>query len=374
MTSKAAWEPEHEQVFVDFCVEQKMLGNQPEMQHILEAFKEMKGVRFTKDQLMNRWDTMIKQWKIWCRLVQRKDMKWDLHTNTFGASDQEWANYLEMNLEAGQYRCNPPLFLKKLEIIFAGINLDGEGTSSGSKMKQLCEHHDEENDNGYKSKLSASDIAIRRRFKWPPSSHAIFVDVCFQESIKGTTPTRRNQRYTKEAWKMILEEINRITGVGYTHKQLESHFERTRTSWKNWCKTIASPIMKWDANTRKFGATEEDWDTYLKVNKKAAVFRWRHIPHADKLATIFKGRIEPGKTKTRRYRKRVIDHHSESPQLHDHQPAPSSVVVYTNEPVTGSDNRADDAEPTPLIRSDSEDVVETVTSLCDVLNTMHVSF
>ncbi|CAE5989742.1 unnamed protein product [Arabidopsis arenosa] len=296
-----------------------MLGNQPEMQPILEAFKEMKGVRFTIDQLMNHWDTMIKQWEIWCRLVQCIYMKWDPHTNTFGASDQEWANYLEMNPEAGQYRCNPPLFLKKLEIIFAGINLDGEGTSSGSKMKQLCEHRDEVNDTGYKSKLSASDIAILRRFKWPPSSHAIFVDVCFQEYLKGNRPIRRNQIYTKEAWKMILEEINRITGLRYTHKQLENHFDLTRKSWKNWCKTIASPIMKWDANTRKFGATEEDWDKYLKVNKKAGVFKRRHIPHVDKLATIFK-----------------------------------ELVVYPNEPGTGSDNRADDAEPTPLIRSDSD--------------------
>ncbi|KAG7584378.1 Myb/SANT-like domain [Arabidopsis suecica] len=305
MTSKAAWEPEHKQEFVDLCVEQKMLGNQPEMQPILEAFKEMKGVRFTIDQLKNHWDTMIKQWKIWCRLVQCKDMKWDPHTNTFGASDQEWANYLEVNPEARQYRCNPPLFLKKLEIIFAGINLDGEGTSSGNKMIQICEDRDEENDIGYKANLSASDIAIGRGYKWPPSSHAIFVDLCFQESIKGTTPTRRNQLYTKEAWEMILEIINRTTGVGYTHKQLKNHFELTRKAWRHWCQTIASPIMKWDANTRKFGATEEDWDKYLKVNKKAAVIRWRHIPHADKLATIFKGRIEPGKTKTRRYRKKI---------------------------------------------------------------------
>ncbi|CAE6075143.1 unnamed protein product [Arabidopsis arenosa] len=174
-------------------------------------------------------------------------------------------------------------------------------------MMQICEHRDEENDtgSGYVAKLSVSDIAIRRRYKWPPSSHAIFVDVCVQESFKGNRPIRRNQLYTKEAWKMILEIINRITGLGYTHKQLKNHFERTRKAWRHWCQTIASPIMKWDANTRKFGATEEDWDKYLKVNKKAAVFRWRHIPQADKLETIFKGRIEPGKTKTRRYRKKI---------------------------------------------------------------------
>ncbi|AEC06858.1 Myb/SANT-like DNA-binding domain protein [Arabidopsis thaliana] len=362
MTSKAAWEPEHDEVFVDLCVEQKMLGNQPEMQHILEAFQEM-GVRFTIDQLINHWDTMIKQWKIWCRLVQCKDIKWDSLTNTFGATDQEWANYLEVNPEAGQYRCNPPLFLEKLEIIFAGMNLDGEGTSSGSKMKQICEHRDEENVTGYVPRLSASDIATRRHYKWSPSSHAIVVDTCFQESLKGIRPIKRNHLFTKESWKMILEKINRITGLGYTHKQLENHFTRTRTSWKHWCETIASPIMKWDANTRKFGATEEDWDKYLMINKRARVFKRRHIPHADKLATIFKGRIEPGKTKTRRYRKRVIDHHSESPQLHDHQPTPSSVVVNTNEPVKGSDDRAEDGnvEPTSLIRSDSEDVAETVT-------------
>jgi len=98
MTSKAAWEPEHDEVFVDLCVEQKMLGNQPGTQHILKPFLQRTGARFTRNQLKNHWDTMIKQWKIWCRLVQCKDIKWDSLTNTFGATDQEWANYLEVQI------------------------------------------------------------------------------------------------------------------------------------------------------------------------------------------------------------------------------------------------------------------------------------
>jgi hypothetical protein len=81
---------------VDLCVEQKMLGNQPGTQHILKPFLQRTGARFTRNQLKNHWDTMIKQWKIWCRLVQCSDMQWDPQTNTFGANDQDWANYLHV--------------------------------------------------------------------------------------------------------------------------------------------------------------------------------------------------------------------------------------------------------------------------------------
>lgn len=96
MKPKAAWDPEFHRIFVDLCVEQKLLENKPGTQHILDPFQEKTGTRFNKKQLKNHWDTMVKQWKIWSRLVQCSDMKWDPETNTFGASDEEWANYLQV--------------------------------------------------------------------------------------------------------------------------------------------------------------------------------------------------------------------------------------------------------------------------------------
>ncbi|XP_010490413.1 PREDICTED: L10-interacting MYB domain-containing protein-like [Camelina sativa] len=376
MTSGAAWEPVHHRVFVDLCVVQKISGNPPRMQQILEVFQETTGTRFTVDELINHWDTMVKQWKIWCKLVQSRDMKWDSLTNTFGASDQEWANYLQVNPEAEQYRCNPPLFLKKLDVIFEGTNLDGEGNSNRS---QGCEHLDKVNDAGVEAILTASNILDRRRHrrtKWTSSAHAIFVNLCYQEYLKGRRPVKYAGVYPKETWNMMQETINRSAkGVGYTVVQIKRHWDVTRRTWKQWCQTIDSPIMKWDANTRTFGATHEDWNTYLKVNKNdiAKAFRRKNIPHADKLATIFKGDVEPKKVKSAR---RVIDHQSESSQIHQ-EPVPSStVVIYTNEPViTGREDRAEgddeNDEPTELLsRSDSEDEdVESVNPGSQSFNT-----
>ncbi|XP_010486779.1 PREDICTED: L10-interacting MYB domain-containing protein-like [Camelina sativa] len=354
---KATWEPEYHRVFVDLCLEQKMLGNQPGTQHILKPFQQRTGARFTRKQLKNHWDTMIKQWKIWCRLVQCSDMKWDPVTNMFGASDQDWSNYLQVNPEAGQYRLNPPLFLKKLEVIFEDSNFDDEVTP-GWKRKRVCKHRGEEYDTGdddeeeeeREDKQSASNFTSpQSKGYWSPSSHELFVDLLFQEALKGNRP---DSHYPKETWKMMLETINHNTGKSFTRPQLKNHWDCTRKGWKIWCQVIGDPMMKWDADTRTFGATDEDWKSYLKVNHRAAVFRRKHILHADKLATIFKGLIEPGKAYFRHYRRRVGDnhHHPESPQLHD--PTPLS-TLYTNEPVTVSEDRADnddddddDDEPT----------------------------
>lgn len=353
MMPKAAWEPEYHRVFVDLCVEQKMLGNQPGTQHILKPFLQRTGARFTRNQLKNHWDTMIKQWKIWCRLVQCSDMQWDPQTNTFGANDQDWANYLHVNPEAGQYRLNPPSFLEKLELIFEDSNLDDEGTS-GSKRKRIAKHRDEDNDDtgDEEDTQSASNFSSpQSKGYWSPSSHELFVDLLFQEALKGNRP---DSHYPKETWKMILETINQNTGKSFTRPQLKNHWDCTRKSWKIWCQVIGAPVMKWDATSRTFGATDEDWKNYLKENHRAAPFRRKQLPHADKLATIFKGLIEPGKAYFRSYRRRVLDHHSESPQLHD--PTPLS-TLYTNEPVSGSeggadedDNDDDDEQPTPQHR------------------------
>ncbi|CAL9220382.1 unnamed protein product [Arabidopsis halleri] len=338
MPPKPVWEHEHHKVFVDLCKEQKMLGNKPGLPHILIPFQQKTGTMLTKSQLKNHWDTMVKQWKIWCRLVQCSDMKWDPQTKTFGASDQDWANYLQVNPDARQYRLNPPSLLKDLEFIFEASNVEG---TSGSKRKRICKHPDEENDTGDEDTQSASNISTPQpKAYWSAYSHELFVNLLFQESLKENRPstTRRNSHYPKETWNMMVESFNQKTGLGYTRKQLKNRYTVTREAWMLWCQAIGSPLMKWDANTRTFGASDEEWKNYLKENEKAAPCRRNHIRHADKLAIIFKGRIEPGKAVFRPYRKRVINHHSEAP----HDPAPSS-ALYTNEPeVTGSEGGSDD--------------------------------
>ncbi|EOA33070.1 hypothetical protein CARUB_v10016407mg [Capsella rubella] len=363
---RASWQPEYHKIFVELCVEHKGSGHLPGMQHLLTTFVEKTGARFTINQLKNHYDTMLKQWKVWLRLIQCRDMKWDPQTKTFGATDQDWANYIQVNREAQPYwKKSPPLFLEELEIIFEGVNLYGEGTSSDSRKRE----RDEGNDAGDEASLSAPSIGHPRTL-WSSTSHDIFVDLLFQESSKIRKPTRLHETYPKETWDKMVDAINLETGASFTRGQLKNRWAVTRQEWRYWCQAIGAPILKWDSNTEKFGATDEDWENFLKLNSKAAMFRWKTIPHAKKLATIFKGRVEPGNTQVRSYRRRVMNHSYEAPQLHE--PAPSS-AVNTQEPVTGGrDDRAGknvdkDHEPIEVVVLDSED--ETETPVCHRFNT-----
>lgn len=97
------WESDYHRVFLDLCIEQTMLGNKPGThfskegwRNILKSFREETGATYDRMQLKNHWDTMSRQWKIWRKLVQTSYMNWDPETNTFGASDEEWAYYLRV--------------------------------------------------------------------------------------------------------------------------------------------------------------------------------------------------------------------------------------------------------------------------------------
>lgn len=369
MKGKAAWEPEYHRVFVELCVEQKLRGNKPGTQHLFEPFQEKTGARFNKKQLKNHWDTMCKQWKIWRRLVQCSDMKWDPEANTFRATAEDWANYLQVNPDAGTFRSSPPLYLKKLEIIFEGSNVgDDKGGSSKCKRKRRSRHHhpEQEVDTGYDdddhdmqiaSNFSTHhDMKIESDFStthskgyWSPATHELFLDLLVQETYKGNRP---NTHYPKESWRLMLETINQNTGKKYTRPQLKNHWDCTRKAWKIWCQLIGAPIMKWDPNTCTFGASEEDWRIYLEENPRATQFRRKQVPCADKLAIIFKGVIEPGKADFRPYRKKLRDH-SESPQLL-HDPTPLS-TLYINEPVTGSEDGDDDDDDEDADDDDDND-------------------
>lgn len=58
----------------------------------------------------------------------------------------------------------------------------------------------------------------------------------------------------------------------------------------------------------------------LQENPRAGQFRHKEVPHADQLAIIFNGVIEPGETYTPPSRKKRLHHRSESPQWHDATP------------------------------------------------------
>ncbi|KAH0904891.1 hypothetical protein HID58_044394 [Brassica napus] len=194
MKGKAAWEPEYHRVFVELCVEQKLRGNKPGTQHLFEPFQERTGARFNKKQLKNHWDTMCKQWKIWRRLVQCSDMKWDPEANTFRSN--------------------------------VG---DDEGGSSKCKRKRRSRHHHHHEQEIASNFSTHHDMKIESDFStthskgyWSPATHELFLDLLVQETYKGNRP---NTHYPKESWRLMLETINQNTGKKYTRSQLKNHWD-----------------------------------------------------------------------------------------------------------------------------------------------------
>ncbi|XP_059666365.1 L10-interacting MYB domain-containing protein [Cornus florida] len=130
---KAAWTLEIHKVFVDVCLEQTLKGNKPGThftkegwRNIEESFKKKSGLRYERKQLKNHWDSTKEQWKCWCKLIDTDRMKWDPINRKFGASEEDWANYLQANAGAAQFRFKELPFTDKLETIFDGRIVSGE--------------------------------------------------------------------------------------------------------------------------------------------------------------------------------------------------------------------------------------------------------
>lgn len=97
---------------------------------------------------------------------------------------------------------------------------------------------------------------------WTPEFHRIFVDLCLGEMLKNEPGSTR---ITKAGWRNIVGSFYAKTGVRYDKKQFKNHYDSTRKLWKVWVKLTEDSNMKWDPETGAFGASEEDWQNYVKV-------------------------------------------------------------------------------------------------------------
>ncbi|XP_057488836.1 L10-interacting MYB domain-containing protein-like [Actinidia eriantha] len=130
---KATWTHAIHKVFLDLCLEQTLKGNKPGTyftkegwKNIEESFHKKSGLKYERKQLKNHWDVTKEQWKLWRKLIGTGSMSWDSNTQTFGASEEDWANYIQDNPEAAQFRLRELPFADKLETIFDGTVRSGE--------------------------------------------------------------------------------------------------------------------------------------------------------------------------------------------------------------------------------------------------------
>ncbi|KAL0452776.1 UNVERIFIED_CONTAM: L10-interacting MYB domain-containing protein [Sesamum latifolium] len=129
---KAHWTPENHELFIDLCLEQISLGTRPRThfttkgwKNLMDSFYSITGLKYDRIQLKNHWDITKKNWNIWHKLISTDGLKWDPATQSFGASEEEWGEYLRANPEAAQFRHKELLFADKLDIVFGGTSDSG---------------------------------------------------------------------------------------------------------------------------------------------------------------------------------------------------------------------------------------------------------
>lgn len=130
---KAVWSLAVHEIFVDVCLEETLKGNKPGTffnkegwKNVEESFWKNSGLRYDRKQLKNHWDLTKGQWKVWGKLTGTSSMGWDPDTQTFAASEDDWANYIQANPDAAQFRFKVPMFANKLGVIFDGASYSGE--------------------------------------------------------------------------------------------------------------------------------------------------------------------------------------------------------------------------------------------------------
>lgn len=195
-------------------------------------------------------------------------------------------SFSQANPEAAQFRFKELQSTEKLKIIFGG-NVESEGVESVTCLKrQSCSSitsvKDEENEYLYDatplrradkiqctqsrtidSEQSMSVSAPRKaKAIWSPRVHEAFIDLCLEETLKGNKP---GTHFTKQGWKNILGSFHERTGLRFERLQLKNHWDFTKEQWKIWHKLVCTSCVKWDPNTKRFGAAEEDWKYYIQV-------------------------------------------------------------------------------------------------------------
>ncbi|KAL0003277.1 hypothetical protein SO802_017058 [Lithocarpus litseifolius] len=173
---------------------------------------------------------------------------------------------------------------------------------------------------------------------WTPAHHETYIDLCLEQTLKGNKP---GTHFNKEGWNNIVESFYEKTGFRYDNKQIKNHWSFTKEQWKVWVKLIGDSSMKWDPETKTFGASKEDWDKYIEANPEAAQFRFKELQFTEKLEIIFGGTINAADTEASTGRKRHSGSSTSSRLLRK--------VQRTTMPKGKNDNSCDDESRSAVI-------------------------
>uniref|UniRef100_A0A1D1Y5X1 Zinc finger CCCH domain-containing protein 43 n=1 Tax=Anthurium amnicola TaxID=1678845 RepID=A0A1D1Y5X1_9ARAE len=133
--------------------------------------------------------------------------------------------------------------------------------------------------------MASQETTPKVKACWTPEFHKLFVSLCLDQLTAGNKP---GTYLNKKGWKYVMDEFYSRTGIMYDKKQFKNHWDSTKEQWKVWNKLKSSAGGEaWDKTTQMIRQNDEWWNDYLQGHPEAAQFRYRGLPLADLLDTVF---------------------------------------------------------------------------------------
>ncbi|XP_061340833.1 L10-interacting MYB domain-containing protein-like [Gastrolobium bilobum] len=111
---------------------------------------------------------------------------------------------------------------------------------------------------------------------WPDSIIKDYIHIMVDEVTKGNM---QNGIFHTRIWNSIKYKLNSISNRSFSIKQIKQKFHRLRTRHHEFSLLLQYTGFGWDAKTNTVMASEEVWQSYIRVHPDAAQFQKKGCEH-----------------------------------------------------------------------------------------------
>ncbi|KAI3958786.1 hypothetical protein MKX01_023462 [Papaver californicum] len=122
------------------------------------------------------------------------------------------------------------------------------------------------------------------RAKWTTPLTNTLVDLMVDEVVKGN---KQNNSFGKIAWKNICDKFHNKTGLKWENERLKNRYAVLRKQYNTLKSLLDLNDFIWDESRQAVMATDEVWDTYIRVHPDAETIRANGCPLYKQLSIIF---------------------------------------------------------------------------------------
>lgn len=119
---------------------------------------------------------------------------------------------------------------------------------------------------------------------WTLKEENLFINIMAKEMKRGN---RHSTTFSRSSWSAIEHEFYEITNRKYNHSQFRNKYNQLRIHYLCFTKLLKEPCFTWDPALGTAVATDDVWESYLKMNKKAGRFKKKGCPMYNELTIIF---------------------------------------------------------------------------------------